>query len=70
MRKLANQSKEISEQVISALGKIEESVNSVLKEIKAARDVADNQYTSTNMVYENIKSIADTSVELVNVSKE
>lgn len=70
MRKLAVQSKETADQVVSSLQKIEKSVNSVLKDITLARNISDEQYDATNEICENITSISQMSEKLVNYSKK
>lgn len=70
MRKLAVQSKETAEQVVASLQKIEKSVNKVLKDIRVARDISENQYKATNEICVSIENISDMSEEVVNYSKQ
>ncbi|MBE6051403.1 MAG: hypothetical protein E7214_12335 [Clostridium sp.] len=70
MRKLAVQSKETAEQVVSSLQKIEKSVNSVLKDITMARNISDDQHNATNEICKNITDISQMSEKLINYSKK
>lgn len=70
MRKLAVQSKDTANQVVTSLKEIEDSITSVLDDVIRVRDIANKQSESTSEISEAINTIADKSAKLVDYSKE
>ena len=69
MRKLAGQSKETAKQVSDALKQIESTVETVLKHVNGAREISDNQYTSTSEISKTIDIVTNRATDLVRLSK-
>lgn len=69
MRKLANQSNEISKTIADSLANMSKTVEEVLTAVNAVNEVSNNQSLSTKEASESINLITDKSTQLVSLSK-
>lgn len=70
MRKLADESRTITENVFHSLDAIHKSISEVVDLIKSAKDISIEQHSATNQLTKNIDDVQIQANQLVSLAKE